>query len=71
MNKLEISDLKVGMHVEDTAGNFGVVQYIINSHNIIVKLQNAPGQTGCSGGYRFYCIDAERRDIYDPLYKVE
>jgi len=71
MDRLKVSDLKKGMKVRDTNGNHGEVRTFKDSHNIIVKFHNPPGKTGCTGGYGFYCLDAECKDQYDPLYKAE
>lgn len=71
MNSLKISELKPGMKVHDTNGNYGIVKNIKDEHNITVEFTNATGKTGCTGGYGFYCINPECKGIYDPLYKAE
>ena len=70
MDRLKVSDLKVGMHVKDTTGNCGVVKNIKDEHNVIVKFENRPGGIGCTGGYGFYCLNPECKDQYDPIYKA-
>jgi hypothetical protein len=71
MDKLKFSELKTDMAVYDKNGNYGIIKNINDEHNIIVKFNNAPGKIGCTGGYGFYCINPECKDLYDPIYKVE
>ena len=71
MNRLKVSDLKKGMKVRDTNGNYGEVTNIKDEHNIIVKFENKPGTKGCTGGYGFYCLNPECKEMYDPIYKAD
>ena len=65
MAKLEFSELKIGMKVQDNNGNVGIVKKCNDAYNVLVKFI-----TG-TGGYGFYCLDAECTRQYDPLYKPE
>ena len=64
MQKLEFSDLKIEMRVQDNNGNIGIIKKYKDIHNIVVKFE--PG-----GGYGFYCLDEKDKKYYDPLYKIE
>jgi hypothetical protein len=65
MKKLEFSELKKGMKVQDVDGNVGVIKKCNDIHNIYIKYE------GSVGGYGLYCIDDVDKDYYDPLYEAE
>lgn len=65
MEKLEFSELKEGMRVQDKYKNISIIVKCKNIHNILVKFE-----TICEGGYGFYNID-EKHLRYDPLYKIK
>jgi hypothetical protein len=64
-NKLDFSELEIGMKVKDSEDNIGIIKKIKDIHSILIKFE-----TG-TGGYCFYCLDEKDQRHYDPLYKVE
>jgi agmatine/peptidylarginine deiminase len=65
MKKLNFSDLKKGMKVQDDDGHVGTIVKFVDMHNILVKYEIG------NSGYGFYCLDPENKKYYDPLYKYK
>lgn len=77
MNRLNFTELEVGMKVKDNSGNVGIIQRCKSIHNISVKFHGKKVnlKTGGidideDGGYGFYCLDPECHKMYDPLYRA-